>query len=228
MKEKIREIFYNLGADLCGFANVDKFVDTPKGFHPKDIYDDCKTVIVFAKALPKGIAKVNPRIIYEHFNSLGPIILDKIAYLAALEIEKKFLGLAVPIPADGPYDYWDEEKSEGRGIISMKHAAVRAGLGTLGKNTLLINKKYGNMISIGAVLTELELESDPPSEEMCIKGCRLCLDNCQAKALDGKTANQSLCRHYAYETNSRGFPVVNCNKCRLVCPRAFGIGKNNK
>lgn len=222
MKEKIRGIFLSLGADLCGFANVDRFIDTPKGFRPTDVYADCKSVIVFGKALPKGIAKVNPRIIYQHFNSMGPAELDRIAYSAALEIEKLFNGFAVPIPADGPYDYWNEETLEGRGTISMKHAAVLAGLGTLGKNTLLINKQYGNMLSIGAVLTDLELESDILAEEMCIKECHLCLDSCPVKALDGRTANQALCRPHAYENNSRGFSVVNCNKCRIVCPRSFG------
>ena len=26
----------------------------------------------------------------------------------------------------------------------------------------------------------------------------------------------------AYQNNTRGFDVVNCNKCRVVCPKAFG------
>ena len=48
-------------------------------------------------------------------------------------MKRDFHGVAVPIPADGPVEYWDEEELEGRGILSMKHAAVNAGLGTLGK-----------------------------------------------------------------------------------------------
>jgi epoxyqueuosine reductase QueG len=223
MKEKIKDIFINLGSDICGIAGIDKFRDAPEGFHPTDIYSECKSVIVFAKALPKGIAKVNPRIIYQHFNSFAPVELDRIAYLAAVEIERDYGCTVVPIPADGPYDSWNTETLEGRGIISMKHAAVQAGLGTLGKNTLLINSKYGNMVTIGAVMTDLELTSDPPAEEICIKGCRLCLDNCPAGALDGHSANQMLCRTNTYENNARGFAVTNCNKCRVVCPRAFGL-----
>jgi hypothetical protein len=53
--------------------------------------------------------------------------LDIIAYLASNEIEKTYHGIAVPIPSDGPYDYWDEKNLEGRGIISIKHAAILAG-----------------------------------------------------------------------------------------------------
>ena len=33
--------------------------------------------------------------------------------------------------ADGPYEHWDSDKLEGRGLLSMKHMAVQAGLGTL-------------------------------------------------------------------------------------------------
>jgi epoxyqueuosine reductase len=222
MKEEIREVFLDLGADVCGFAAIDRFREAPKGFHPTDIYSQCKSVIVFGKALPKGIAKVSPGIVYQHFNKTGLVELDRIAHLAAVEIERKYDGCVVPIPADCPYEYWDKEMLEGRGIISMKHAAVLAGIGTLGKSTLLINSVYGNMLSIGAVLTNLDLPSDPFAEEMCIKGCRLCLDNCPVGALDGYTTNQRLCRTHAYETNARGFDITNCNKCRIVCPRTFG------
>ena len=64
MKKQIKEIILNKGADLCGIANIDRFIDTPAGFHPLDIYKDCKSVIVFGKRLPKGLAYVNPRIMY--------------------------------------------------------------------------------------------------------------------------------------------------------------------
>lgn len=98
MKDKIKEIFINLGAEVCGVANIDLFIDAPEGFNPKDIYSDCKSVIVFAKRIPKGLAHVNPRIVYQHFNSISPVELDRIAYLASNEIEKIHNGIAVPIP----------------------------------------------------------------------------------------------------------------------------------
>jgi epoxyqueuosine reductase QueG len=222
MKDKVKQIFMELGAEVCGVANVDSFVNAPEGFNPKDIYPDCKSVIVFGKKLPKGVAYVSPRLIYEHFNGLGPIELDRIAYLASNEIEKIYDAIAVPIPADGPYDYWEAENLTGKGMISMKHAAVLAGIGTLGKSTLLLNKEYGNMLSIGAVLTNLDLSSDEPAESICIEGCKLCIDNCPVHAISEADVNQKLCRNFAYASNARGFDVVNCNKCRRICPMSFG------
>lgn len=222
MKHEIKSIFLKLGADVCGVANIDRFTNAPKGFHPTDIFADCKAVIVFAKTLPRGLTKVNPRLIYQHFNSIGPVELDRIAYLASNEIEKAYNGLAMPIPSDGPLEYWDNDKTEARGLLSMKHAAVLAGIGTLGKNTLLINRKYGNMLSIGIVLTDLDLPSDMLDEEICIKGCKLCIDNCPAGAIDEFGVNQKLCRKHTYGTNGRGYAITNCNKCRTICPMCFG------
>ncbi|MFZ5969921.1 MAG: epoxyqueuosine reductase [Bacillota bacterium] len=221
MEDRIKEIFITLGADICGIANIERFTNAPSGFHPTDIYVGCKFVIVFAKSLPKGMAYVDPRIVYNKANDINLNELDRISFLAGTEIEK-LGGIAVSIPSDSPYEYWDSDNMEGRGLLSMRHAAVLAGIGSIGKNTLLINKKYGNMIGIGAVLTDLDLKSDPFSEEICIKNCRLCLDNCPQKALNGQTVNQKLCREYTYSNNKRGFSVCNCNKCRIVCPKSLG------
>jgi len=221
-EEQIKRIILNLGADLCGIANIDRFANAPAGFHPSDIHKECKSVIVFAKRLPKGLVYINPRIVYKHANDLSINEVDTITYESALAIEQ--LGcIAVPLPCDGPVDYWEKENLRAKGILSMRHAAVLAGLGSLGKNTLVINKRYGNFLTLGAILTDLDLQSDPLSEELCIADCRLCLDNCPTKALDGKTTNQKLCRPHTYTTNDRGLEVVNCNTCRTICPRKFGI-----
>ena len=36
---EIKSIAFDLGADLCGIAPVDRFSSAPKGFHPIDIYE---------------------------------------------------------------------------------------------------------------------------------------------------------------------------------------------
>lgn len=222
MENSIKEFVLKTGADLCGIANIERFDGAPEGFHPRDIYNDCKSVVVFAKRLPEGVARVSPRIVYNHMTEITLGELDRIALLAAVEIEN-LGGIAVPLPSDTPYDYWESETLTGKGIISMRHAAVRAGLGSMGKNTLVINETYGNMLNFGAVLTDLELRPDELSGELCTENCRCCIDACPQHALDGATANQSLCRPYAYGSNDRGFGIVNCNRCRLACPKAFGV-----
>lgn len=222
MEQKIKDTLLGLGADVCGIAGVDKFAEAPEGFHPTDIYKDCKSVVVYALGLPKGLTKVSPRIVYQHLNGISRNQLDYIGIAGGMALEA-LGGVAVPLPCDGPYDYWDSEKMEGRGILSMRHAALLAGVGCMGKNTLIINKKFGSMINIGAILTNLDLHSDPPHENICIENCRLCLDACPPKALDGTTVNQKLCRQTAYSTNARGWEICECNRCRILCPRASGL-----
>ncbi len=216
-KQEMRQLVISLGADACGFAAVDRFCDAPEGFHPQDIYPDCRAAVVFLKRMPKGLAHVSPRIAYHHFSNLTIAQVDEIALKTSLAIEQMG-GRAVPIPCDGPYEYWDAEKTQGRGILSMRHAAVLAGLGGLGKSSMLVSPQFGSMVNIGAVLTDIPFESDPLTDSPCIKTCRICLDSCPVNALDGITANQLLCRPHTYSTNARGFDVCNCNRCRTLCP----------
>ena len=223
MKEEIRNAILEFGADLCGFAAVGRFAEAPQGFQPQDIFPDCQTVIVIAMALPKGLLAVDSRIIYAHYNEISCPIVDKIAFETAQFLEKTYGQIAVPLPCDGPYEYWNNEKMEGRGLLSMKHAAVQAGLGASGKNSLLLNKNYGNLLTVGAVLTDMKIESDPLAASICIQGCDLCIKNCPVQALDGVGANQKSCRTKAYGKTERGFGTVDCNKCRTICPRRFGV-----
>ncbi|SHI15830.1 Epoxyqueuosine reductase QueG (queuosine biosynthesis) [Sporobacter termitidis DSM 10068] len=223
MKEEIRKLFKKLGADVCGIANIDRFGGAPAGFHPRDIYPECQSVAVFGVAIPRGLYEAGPRVIYNRFSAITKIELDRIAYNASLELERNYGGAAVPLPSDGPYEYWDAEKLEGRGLISMRHAAALAGLGAFGKSALLLNGKYGNTLNFGAVLLELDLPSDDDAESICLDGCRRCLESCPVGALDGTGANQKLCRPNTYFENARGFEITNCNSCRAVCPMRFGI-----
>lgn len=222
MKESIRKKVLDLGADVCGFASVERFIQAPEGFHPCDLYGDCKAVIVIGFALPKSLFEVKPELLYGHFNSLTIPKVDQIGMMTARIIEDIYGGIAVPVPCDGPYDFWNNEKMEGRGLISMKHAAVNAGIGTLGKNTLLLNAKFGNRLTVGVILTNLELGSDDYAESICIEGCNLCVKSCPVKALGEESVIQKLCRINAYGKTERGFDTVACNKCRTVCPMRFG------
>ncbi len=122
-EREIRQVVLSLGADACGFAAVDRFEDAPEGFHPRDIYPDCRGVVVFLKRMPKGLAQVSPRIAYHHFSNMTLVQVDDIALAASHAIER-LGGRAVPVPCDSPYEYWDAERREGRGILSMRHAAV--------------------------------------------------------------------------------------------------------
>ena len=225
MREAIRQQAYSLNADVCGFAEIGRFADAPEGYSPLDIYEDCKTVIVVGVTLPKGLTKISPRLIYHHYNNLTINKLDQLLLRLAISLEQQYEDcIAVPVPSDSPYEYWDAAKLEGHGLMSMKHAAVRAGIGTLGKSTLLLNREFGNLLTLGVVLTNEALPSDGLAENLCLEGCTRCMDSCPAGAIQSGTVVQKLCREYSYQQKTaRGYDTTECNKCRTVCPLAFGI-----
>ena len=145
-KQLIRKKIINLGADVCGFAGIERFTDAPKNFRPTDLYSDCKSVISVGIALPKGLFHAESRLIYGHFNADVVHKVDEVVFSAAKIIEEEFDGICVPIPSDNPYEYWETETMTGKGLISMKHVAVACGIGQIGKSSLLLNPKYGNRL----------------------------------------------------------------------------------
>ncbi|MDA3893916.1 MAG: hypothetical protein PF517_19830 [Salinivirgaceae bacterium] len=225
-KEKIKEIAFETGADLFGLANVDRFAEAPKGFHPKDIYSKTETVIAFAIKLPSETLFANNPVPFTHVNTLAMQKMDMISYDISTKLDK--VGLKnVLIPTDDPYLSWNEKEQEGRAILSLRHVAFLAGLGKLGRNNLLINKDYGNMIQIGALLTDQEFNSDPLVDyDVCPPNCRICLDNCPQNALTGETVIQKACRPLSNYTTEKGYTIKKCFECRKRCPRTLGFRNN--
>lgn len=222
MERKIKELALQFGADVCGIGSINRFVNAPAGFSPLDLFDKCKSVIALGIALPKSLYEVPPRLLYCHFNSKTQSILDDIELKLAKELEEKYNCLAVPVPCNSPSEYWDAENMTAKGLISMKHTAYLCGLGSIGKSSLLINPEYGNRLTIGAILTDLELESDDLQPDLCIAGCGRCTDSCPVQAIADGRVNQKLCRTNTYGKTARGFDTIDCNKCRNVCPMRFG------
>ncbi|MGD0153672.1 MAG: epoxyqueuosine reductase [Thermacetogeniaceae bacterium] len=219
---QVKEAAFSPGADLCGISSTERFAGAPEGFRPTDIFPKCRSVIVFARRIPAGIIFAASLVPYTQVKDLSVKELDGIGMRLSLFLEERGV-LAVPVPSDDPYEYWEPDRLYGRGILSMRHAGYLAGLGILGKNTLLLNEDYGNMIHIGAVLASAELEQDPLSTlKNCPDKCTICIEACPQKALDGITVEQKLCRPTSFYTNKKGYGLFSCNLCRRSCPRALG------
>ena len=61
--------------------------------------------------------------------------------------------------------------------------AERAGVGFIGKNTMLITRTHGSWVVLGTLVTDVELEPTPPVAPGC-GSCTLCIDACPTDALD--------------------------------------------
>ncbi len=218
LKSRIKYFILSKGADIVGIASENRFKEAPDGHKPQDILPDAKSVIVFANINPNTLVVDGPATSYHNMMLAFYTKLDLIANETAIFIELQG-GAAIPVPADDPYSDWNPDKMHGRGDLSHKHAAQAAGLGRLGKNSLLITPEYGNRVQLASVVTSLELEPDLLIEsELCPSDCTLCMESCPVKAItDKQVVNQKLCRSYMFLELPKGQKIYDCRECRTAC-----------
>ncbi len=129
-----------------------------------------------------GTLEDHPNQLYEHHYRQVNFALDRLALDLAALIQD--LGArALPVAASQIVD-WQTR----RGHLSHKRVAAGAGLGWLGRNNLLVTRRFGAQVRLVTVLTDLGLEPDHPIENGC-GSCRACIAACPAKAI-GETATE--------------------------------------
>ncbi|KUO53504.1 MAG: hypothetical protein APF76_11885 [Desulfitibacter sp. BRH_c19] len=115
-----------------------------------------------------------------------------------------------------------------KSILPLKLAAVRAGIGWQGKNSLLISKEYGSFIALGGIITDALLEYDrvAPQKNLC-GDCDACRTACPLNALEEPyKLNVSRCLSSLLEgeelseeiKNVMGNKILECDLCQLACP----------
>lgn len=220
---EVKQLLCTLGADLCGIASIDRFSNAPKGYHPTDVLPCCKSVISFAVRFPVGALACKTHVVYTHIRNTITPKLDAMALNACIALEKAGI-LAVPIPTNN--SQWDAATGRFRSIISQKHAAQAAGLGTIGRHSLLITPEFGSMVWLGAILTDAQLEPDPLREPIC-DACNLCVEVCPKNALASAEMDQAACWNHAFGDNPETQNwEISCHKCRDIC--LYNLGSENK
>ena len=187
VEEEIRKYGRELGADAVGFASLEAY-RSPKSPELKTILPEARSLVVFGYrevdgALESGNARVT---------MAGRLAVMDLAkkndYLMARFIEDRWKARSAFVLTSFPLDMSPPVMGL-VGDISLRHAAVAAGLGGFGRHNLVIHPEFGTRVIYGGVLTELTLKPDPPlAKELCNQ-CGLCVESCPAKALEeeGKT-----------------------------------------
>lgn len=219
--EQVKEMLLSRGADLCGIASVDRFSDAPEGYHPRDVLPDCRSVIVFAHRFLSGTIRCGSTVPYTIVRNVLSQEMDRIALEFCMDLEKRNI-TTIPTGTIGPTEM-DTRTRRFRNIVSAKHCAQAAGLGVIGKNSLLITPQFGNMVWLSVILTEADLEPDPMiHSKLCPDSCRLCMDACPIHAISAEGVNQMDCWNYAFGAEDGGDFKIKCNRCRTICPHCLG------
>ncbi len=113
--------------------------------------------------------------------------------------------------------------------VLEKSLALKAGLGLIGKHTLLINQTFGTWFFLGELFLDIALLPDSPLSGNYCDACDLCVKACPTGALTGdKTMNASKCLSYLTIEHRGDIPsdvrqrmsgqVIGCDICQIVCP----------
>ncbi len=111
-------------------------------------------------------------------------------------------------------------------LLEREHAA-RAGLGWIGKHTLLVNKNLGSPLLLGAIVTTLPLDIDQPATDHCGK-CHRCIDACPTHCITPHSVDASRCVSYLTIEHRTTIPtqfhraidnnIFGCDACQSACP----------
>jgi len=115
------------------------------------------------------------------------------------------------------------------GPVPDRELAERAGLGWIGKNTMLIHPRIGSYTFIGTVFTDLDLASDTPLATDLCGSCTRCLDACPTDAfVTERVLDATRCLSYLTIEYKGEIPVeivpqadgwaFGCDICNDACP----------
>ncbi|WP_339060173.1 tRNA epoxyqueuosine(34) reductase QueG [Tepidibacillus marianensis] len=248
MKEQIIQYSKTIGIDKIGFTSADPFLELKKrlvnhrkmgfetGFEEKDlekrtdpqlILESAKSIIAIAIAYPSKIENP-PKSIegeYRGFVSRSAwgmdyhyILRNKLTQLG------QFLQEKVP---EARYIVMSDT-----GALSDHAVAERAGIGWIGKNSLLLTPEYGSYVYLGELITNVSFPEDQPMENQC-GDCTKCIDACPTQAIiQPGQVNGKQCLSFITQRKGMleehwmdklGNRIYGCDTCQQVCPKNKGI-----
>lgn len=116
--------------------------------------------------------------------------------------------------------------------LPERYIGYLSGLGIIGKNNMLITKKYGSYVFLGEIITDLEIKcEDLGSFEKLLKyeecnSCNRCIEGCPTKSIMTGRKNPNICSSYITqkkELSTVDYKLIKnrifgCDICQDTCP----------
>ncbi len=201
---------------------------------PLKILPECKSILALAIPYDNPSSQQDPRIgfgrvaAYAWGNDYHDVLIGRLRSIV------NFVENEVGHPIANRW-YTDS------GPILEREFAQRAGLGWIGKNTMLINPRHGSYFLLAEILLGVELEFDAPLTTDHCGTCRRCIDACPTNCiLEDRTLDAARCISYLTIELKGPIPsgvrrqmgdwIFGCDVCQIVCPwnERFAAEHGNK
>lgn len=215
-----------------GFHGEMTYLASGRGYQrradPRRIMPDCRSILMLATAYqPAGI----PTRQDESSPLIARYAMGRDYHLTLIE-RMQTLITSIEQMAGKPVKamaYTDT------GPLLERELAQRAGLGWIGRNSMLIHPAHGSYLLLSEILLDLELEPDPPFEKDLCGTCRRCIEACPTRCIrEDRTLDARRCISYLTIEKRGAIPadlrqaignnLFGCDTCQEVCPwnRRFG------
>lgn len=214
IQKELKELLLSKGISDVGFSylgNADSC----------ELQNGISIVVKLSEAIVDEIDEEPTPTYFNHYRTVNAFI-DRCLLEAGLFLESKgykYITVAASQSMPGtPYN----------GRYSHKEAARKAGLGTIGKNSLFLHKKYGARVRLGTILTDCPVERDCEIPEDICRDCDLCVKSCPSGAILGgewhegvkreEIFSAAVCSDYMKKKFHHIGRGVVCGICMKVCP----------
>jgi epoxyqueuosine reductase QueG len=187
--------FREEGIDVFAEVGLDNLLDEDRS-SVVQFFPAAKSVIVFGKEVPVMVyrmpAKEKTRGMLRIAEALDNTAVRLAGYLDAEQVPAKPVPLYLPVRlADGRV----------QGVVRLKQVAAAGGLGSPGKNTILINPRFGPRLLLSGVVTGRHVPESGEADTGTVKedtpacsGCGRCIKVCPEGALGPEGADAFRCR----------------------------------
>jgi len=215
----------DMGISCVGCADVVRweqplfFPWVPESCYPNAIYPEARTAVVIGLPVHLPVVETAPSIWYREEYKVVNSLLDQYTWRIATVLNDQGYA-SVSIPRDG-YGSITVLQKNPAAFFSHRHAAVLAGLGTFGRNNMVLTRAWGPRVRFGTVLTSARIESDVLIESSFCTRCNACVRACPVHALEEEDYPESKTNKKACADRSaalNGEYRSPCGICIKVCP----------
>ena len=185
----IEAFFAHEGVDVSSRVGIEDLTDADRA-SVREFLPAARSVIVFGKEVPAPVYRMPER---EKTREMFRIAasLDETASRLAGCLDAEHIPARV-IPLYFPVRDVDEKV---QGIVRFKQIAASAGLGDIGKNTLLLHRRFGPRLLLAGVVTGEPASGKTAAAAPVCTGCGACIRACPAGALGPAGVDAFRCRN---------------------------------